>query len=792
MCAAHRRPLGAWGAPIDSSTVCRRCYRATHTHTHTRGTRAARRFDCETAPCKTGGAQAPHSLALRARRHSASSFTRHHLRRALRPLQAAHRVSVAQLRLCPRPAVAAVAAVATAATLNMSVHAAAFCPSTSLPNLLAPRSSLSSHAASSFRPRFAPRRVASPTTRLAVQPPSCVAADSVAADSVPAGSHSALVQRQDVVTVAFVAHIDHGKSSMCDALLKAAACFRQNQLVEERVMDAMDLEKERGITINASAASLLYNGVNVQILDTPGHADFGGEVERVLNMADGVLLLVDSVEGPKPQTRFVLKKAIQLNKKLSLIINKMDRPQARPDYVVDSTFDLMAELGATDDQMDFDIAYASAIHGHSASEPHALQPNMHAVFDLILNFPRPKVALHAPLQLQVNNVTYDEFKGRLVSGRIHAGVLKKGQSVVVCHPQKEPIRGKVAEIFVYDKLGRASVHEARAGDIVMFSGLTKFDIGDTVCSPDAINPLPPISVEQPTVRMSFMVNTSEFAGLEGKYVTSRNIRDRLDRELERNVGLRLDLERSSPDCIEVCGRGALHLTILIETMRREGFEFMIGPPTVITKQVDGATHEPYEQFEVEVPEQYMGSVVDLLGRRKGEMINMAGANSENMASVTYMMPTRGLLGVKNALLTATRGTAVMNSQFEGYRPYAGEMEAKENGSLTVYETGKATTYGLEAAQDRGRLLIKPGEKVYKNQICGIHQRPGDLAVNICKLKALTNYRSATKEIKGGMQGLLEFSLDDAIEYIGHDEVVEVTPKSVRLSKRASLAKKKTK
>lgn len=609
-------------------------------------------------------------------------------------------------------------------------------------------------------------------------------------NAAPSSASGTLTQRDDIVTVAFVAHIDHGKSSMCDALLKGAACFRENQQVEERVMDAMDLEKERGITINASAASLMFNGVKVQILDTPGHADFGGEVERVLNMTDGVLLLVDSVEGPKPQTRFVLKKAIELNKKIGLIINKMDRPQARPDFVVDSTFDLMAELGASDEQMDFSIAYASAINNQSGSEPHLMKDNMDAVFDLILQFPRPKVALDAPLQLQVNNVTYDDFKGRLVSGRIQAGVLTKGSPVVVCHPEKKDIRGKVAEIFVYDKLGRASVEQAQAGDIVMFSGLTKFDIGDTICSPETIIPLPPLSVEEPTVRMAFMVNTSEFAGQEGKYVTSRNIRDRLEKELERNVGLKLDLDRSTPECIEVCGRGALHLTILIETMRREGFELMIGPPTVITKDVDGVKHEPFEQFEVEVPEEYMGSVVDLLSRRKGEMVNMTGANSENMCSVTYMMPTRGLLGVKNALLTATRGTAVMNSQFEGYRPFAGEMEGKENGSLLVYETGKATTYGLEAAQDRGRLLITPGEKVYKNQICGVHQRPGDLPINICKLKALTNYRSATKEVKGGMQGLLEFSLDDAIEYIGHDEVVEVTPANVRLAKKANSKKKK--
>lgn len=599
---------------------------------------------------------------------------------------------------------------------------------------------------------------------------------------------SPLSTREDVVTVAFVAHIDHGKSSMCDALLKSAQCFRENEVVADRVMDGMDLEKERGITINASAASLMYGGVKVQILDTPGHADFGGEVERVLNMADGVLLLVDSVEGPKPQTRFVLKNAIELGKKIGLIVNKMDRPQARPDYVVDATFDLMAELGASDEQMDFKIVYASAIKSQSGKEPDQIDGSMDAVFDLIMSFPRPQICLEGPLQLQVNNVTYDNFKGRLASGRIHAGVLKKGSPVVVCHPSKDMIKGKVSDIFVYDKLGRATVEEAKAGDIVMLSGLTRFEIGDTICSPEAVSPLPPIAVEEPTVRMSFMVNTSEFAGQEGKYVTSRNIRDRLDKELERNVGLRLDLDRSTPDSIEVCGRGALHLTILIETMRREGFEMMIGPPTVITKDIGGVKNEPFEKFEVEVPEEYMGVVVDILSRRKGEMVNMTGANLENMAGVEYSIPTRGLLGVKNALLTATRGTAVMNSQFEGYRPYAGEMEARENGSLVVSVTGKASGYGLEAAQERGRLIISPGERVFKNQICGIHQRAGDLNVNICRVKALTNYRSANKEIKGGMQGLLDFSLDDCIEYIGHNEVAEVTPLNVRLAKRPGSRK----
>ncbi len=426
------------------------------------------------------------------------------------------------------------------------------------------------------------------------QRPTCVLAEKeTIATSVPAKATATNITREDVVTVAFVAHIDHGKSSMCDALLHASNCFRENEFVQERALDSDDLERERGITINASAASLRYKGVNVQILDTPGHADFGGEVERVLNMTDGVLLLVDSVEGPKPQTRFVLKKAIELGKKIALIINKMDRENRRPEYVVDATFDLMAELGASDEQMDFQIAYASAIKSQSGSDPEKIIDNMDAIFDLILSFPRPIVNLSAPLQMQVNNVTYDDFKGRLASGRIRAGTVRKGAQVVVAHPNKETVRGKVAEILIYDKLGILSVDEGQAGDIVLVSGLSKFEIGDTICAVDNPVPLPPIAVEEPTVRMAFMVNTSEFAGQEGKYVTSRNIRDRLEKELERNVGLRMDLERSTADSFEVCGRGALHLTILIETMRREGYEFQVGPPTVITKRIDGALHEPF-------------------------------------------------------------------------------------------------------------------------------------------------------------------------------------------------------
>lgn len=501
-------------------------------------------------------------------------------------------------------------------------------------------------------------------------------------------------------------------------------------------------------------------------------------------MSDGVLLLVDSVEGPKPQTRFVLKKAIELGKKIALVINKMDRPSRRPEFVLDATFDLFAELGATDEQMDFPVVYTSAMARTSGTDPDVpLENNMNAVFDVIKQFPRPLVSLEAPLQLQIVNVDYDDFKGRLGVGRINAGKIRPGQQVIVSHPSKEePVKAKIAELFRFDKLGRQNVDEAGAGDIVMFSGIPKFDIGDTVCAVGHPNPLPAIEVDPPTVRMSFSVNTSEFAGQEGKFVTSRQIRDRLDKELERNVGLRLDDEASSPDRFELLGRGVLHLTVLIETMRREGFELMVGPPSVIEKSVDGVRCEPFERFEAEVPAEYMGAVVDNLNKRKGEMIDMGAANSEGYASVTFVVPTRGLMGIKNTLLTATRGTCLMNSGFAGYKPYAGEIGNREKGSLLAFETGKVTGFGLEKSQERGKNFSSPGDMIYKNQIIGIHSRPSDLAVNVCKVKQLTNMRAASADSYLKMDAPIKFSLDESLEYICEGEVAEITPSSVRLSK----------
>ncbi|KAA8498234.1 putative elongation factor TypA-like SVR3, chloroplastic [Porphyridium purpureum] len=587
--------------------------------------------------------------------------------------------------------------------------------------------------------------------------------------------------RHDVRNIAIVAHVDHGKTTLVDALLSESKVFRDNQEVQERIMDSNDLERERGITILAKNTAINYKNTRLNIVDTPGHADFGGEVERVLNMVDGVLLLVDAVEGPKPQTRFVLKKALSLGLKVVVVVNKIDRPASRPEWVVDTTFDLFCELGATDEQTDFHTVYASALKGLSGNTPDSLEQSLQPVLDAILDLPKPKVNPNGSLQMMVSNIDYDDFKGRLAIGRIQSGVMRKQQTIGIAHPKKPMTTGKISEIMVFDNFGKAAVEEASAGDIVVLSGLSDIEIGDTIVAQGAENYLPPIAVEEPTVRMAFSINTSEFAGKEGKFVTSRNLRDRLFKELERNVALKVE-PTDSADTFDVLGRGALHLTILIETMRREGYELMIGAPTVITKVVDGKKCEPFEEVEIEVQEEYMGAVVELFGRRKGEMLDMGAKNSEGMMTVNFLVPTRGLLGVKNALLTATRGNIVLNTQFAGFRPHAGEIETKDQGNLIAHETGKVTSFGLEAAQQRGRMFSSPGDEVYADQVVGIHQRPGDLKVNVCKKKALTNMRAASKDTNTSLQGVLNLSLDDAIEYITSEEVVEATPQSIRIKK----------
>lgn len=582
--------------------------------------------------------------------------------------------------------------------------------------------------------------------------------------------------------VAIIAHVDHGKTTLVDAMLKDSNVYRENEEVKERVMDSDDQERERGITILAKNVAIDYKDHKINIVDTPGHADFGGEVERIMNMVGGVLLVVDSVEGPKPQTRFVLKKALERGLKAVLVINKIDRPSARPDYVVDKTFDLFCELNASDEQTDFPIVYTSAILGMSGHEPDTLEKSMSSIFDTILELPAQNADVEKPLQLLIANIDYDEFKGKLGIGRISAGSLKVGDQVGFMQPDGEMKKSKVTELFVFEKLGRSNVDEAKAGEIVMVAGLADIMIGDTVVNPQDPVPLPPIAVEEPTVRMTFGVNKSPLAGKEGKKLTSRMIRDRLMKELDRNVALRVESSEKSADTYIVSGRGQLHLTVLIETMRREGFELMVGAPSVIAKEVDGVKCEPFEAVECNVPEEYVGACVDLLARRKGELQDMIASPSEGTTMLKYLVPTRGLLGLRNAMLTATRGTALVDSVFDSYKPWAGDLETREKGSLLAFETGVVTPHGVTGAQDRGQLFIPPKVEVYENMIIGIHQRPGDLKVNVCKVKALTNMRSATKGITEGISPPIDMSLDACVEYIMDDECVEVTPTMTRMTK----------
>ena len=598
--------------------------------------------------------------------------------------------------------------------------------------------------------------------------------------------------------------------------LKQSKVFRANQAVETRIMDSNDLERERGITILSKNTAITYKDKKINIIDTPGHADFGGEVERVLNMADGVLLLVDSVEGPMPQTRFVLRKALALNKKVVVVVNKIDRPAARPDYVIDAVFDLFCELEACDDQCDFPVVYASGMSGIAGDEPGNLSEDLEPLFEAIVReVPPPQVNVSGPSRMQVCALDYDEHKGRIAIGRVDRGTIVKGDAVALCLPGAEPRKGKITELFVYDNFNRVPVDKVIAGDICCLTGLGDVSIGDTLCDPANQEPLPTIAVEEPTVTMTFAVNTSPFAGQEGKFVTSRNLKERLDRELERNLALRV-APGAGAESFEVSGRGALHLGILMETMRREGYEFCVGPPKVITKQgEDGTKLEPFEEAVIEVPEEHVGAVTGLMGARKAQMVDMSGG-SEGLTRIKYTLPTRGLLGLRNSMLTATKGTAVLNTLLTGYEPYVGEIETRENGSLTSYETGQVTAYAIESAQQRGRLFVKPGDQVYEGQVVGIHQRNGDLKLNVSKKKALTNMRAAGKDNTTVLTEPVPVTLvriwtrsrplmcsealtraprplvcqDYALEYVADDELVEITPESIRLRKNPMIKKRK--
>ncbi|XP_057434408.1 putative elongation factor TypA-like SVR3, chloroplastic [Lotus japonicus] len=627
-------------------------------------------------------------------------------------------------------------------------------------------------------------RLASRNNNTALRPIKC----SVSEATEPKTEKKQFTRRGDVRNIAIVAHVDHGKTTLVDAMLRQTKVFRDNQFVQERIMDSNDLERERGITILSKNTSITYKDTKINIIDTPGHSDFGGEVERILNMVEGILLVVDSVEGPMPQTRFVLKKALEFGHSVVVVVNKIDRPSARPEFVVNSTFELFIELNATDEQCDFQVIYASGIKGKAGLSAENLAEDLGPLFETIIRcIPGPRIVKDGALQMLVTNIEYDEHKGRIAIGRLQAGRLAKGLDVKVCTSEDSCRFGRVSELYVYDKFNRVPVESVEAGDICAVCGITDIQIGETIADKVFGKPLPAIKVEEPTVKMSFSINTSPFVGREGKYVTSRNLRDRLYRELERNLAMKIE-DGETADTFIVSGRGTLHLTILIENMRREGYEFMVGPPKVINKTVNEKLLEPFEIATVEVPEVHMGAVVELLGKRRGQMFDMQGVGSEGTTFLKYKIPTRGLLGLRNAILTASRGTAILNTIFDSYGPWAGDINTRDQGSLVAFEDGASTSYAISSSQDRGQMFIGPGAEVYKGQIVGIHQRPGDLSLNVCKKKAATNIRS-NKEQTVILDTPLDYSLDDCIEYIQEDELVEVTPQSIRMCKNPKLAKK---
>ena len=589
-------------------------------------------------------------------------------------------------------------------------------------------------------------------------------------------------ERTDIRNIAIIAHVDHGKTTLVDAMLKQSHIFRDNQVVMERVMDSNDLERERGITILAKNTAVTYKGVKINIVDTPGHADFGGEVERVMNMVDGVLLLVDAVDGPMPQTRFVLRKALEMGHKAIVVINKVDRPNARLNHVLNTTFDLFIDLGATDEQAEFPIVYTNAIAGHATLTPGDEGEDLQPLFDKIVSYlPAPRIAPHAPTQLLISTLAYDDYKGRIAIGRLSAGEVRPAQEVARITVDGKILPGKIAQVFVHQGLERIEVDAAEAGEIVAVTGLPEIFIGETIADPEDPRALPPIRVEEPTVRMTFGVNTSPFSGKEGTWSTSRKLRERLFKELESNVSLRVQ-ETDQPDTFIVSGRGELHLAILIETMRREGYEFEVARPEVIFHEKDGVTLEPFEDVFIEVAEPYVGALMEQLGARRGLLEHMQHSD-DSTAHLQYKIPTRGLLGFRSDFLTITRGTGVMHALFSGYEPLAGEFNTREHGSLVAWEPGLTSTYGLKNAEERGTLFIGPGVNVYEGMVVGQHIRDTDLAVNVCKKKHLTNMRSSTGDIAVRLTPPRVMSLDDCIEYLGPDELLEVTPQNLRLRKR---------
>ena len=588
------------------------------------------------------------------------------------------------------------------------------------------------------------------------------------------------MNNKNIRNIAIIAHVDHGKTTLVDALLKQSHVFRENEQVAERVMDSGDIEKERGITILSKNTSVMYNGVKINIVDTPGHADFGGEVERVLKTVDGVLLLVDAFEGPMPQTREVLKKALALNLKPIVVINKIDRPGAEPEKALDKVIELFIELNASDEQLDFPVIYASAKNGIAKMDLADESDSITCIFDTIIDKIEPPTCdMDGTMQMLVSNIDYDDYLGRIAIGRIERGKIKNGMPVSICKQEKNT-QGKIAKLFTYMGLKRVEVDEVDAGDIVAISGIPDISIGDTIC--DLANPekIPFVNIDEPTVSMTFSVNNGPFAGQEGEFVTSRHIRDRLFKELERNVSLRVK-ETASPDSFEVCGRGELHLSVLIEEMRREGYELLVSRPKVIFKEIDGVKCEPIEDLVVNVPDDAIGTVIEKLGRRKAEMKNMEPAEAGH-TKIEFKIPARGLIGYRTEFLTDTKGTGTMNSIFDCYEPYKGDIQARTRGVLVAFEQGTSITYGLYNAQLRGELFIGPGVEVYEGMIVGINSRNEDISINVCKEKHLTNTRASGSDDALRLVPPIQLSLEKAIEFIAEDELVEVTPKNIRLRK----------
>ena len=591
-----------------------------------------------------------------------------------------------------------------------------------------------------------------------------------------------MAQRENIRNVAIIAHVDHGKTTLVDELLRQGGIYRENQATQDRVMDSGDLERERGITILAKNTAVQYKDIKINIVDTPGHADFGGEVERILKMVNGVLLLVDAAEGPMPQTRFVLQKALELGHKVIVVVNKIDKPDARIPEVMDEVLELLLDLNATDEQFNSPTVFCSGRQGTASYGPDEVGTDLVPLFETIVNYiPAPEGDKDAPLQLLVSSIDYNEYVGRIAVGRVEQGTIRVNQEVSICDYHNPDIRakGKVVALYEYDGLGKNPIQEASAGEIVALSGIADITIGRTLCAPDAPNPLPFVKISDPTIEMTFAVNDSPFAGKEGKFVTSRNLRDRLEKELLKDISLHVT--EASTDSFNVAGRGEMHLSILMETMRREGYEFSVSTPRVLYKEIDGKLCEPVERMVADVPEECMGAVIEKMGRRKGDLLSMTPMGSRYR--LEFLVPSRGLFGYRSEFLTDTRGEGIMSSVLENYAPVKGEIERRLTGSLIAFETGEACSYGLFNAQERGSLFIGAGTPVYAGMVVGICSRNEDMTVNVCKKKQLTNMRASGSDEALRLVSPKNFSLEQCLEFLADDELLECTPKSLRIRKR---------